>query len=513
MTEERKAAWVDGALLVALSILFRLPPLLNANGLNADVAVVGLQGMHVLRGEVSPFLWGSGYQSSTDSVVAAVFFAVLGARPWVLIFSALALHVGLTLLAFGILRARLPERRSAVLLLSCTLVFTTAAVHSYAVNPPREASLTLAMAALYAASRVAASRRPWLPMAVSGVLAGVACYADPYAKLMYPAWMAFALGALVERRAARGESWAELGRLVGVACAAGVAGMVPDWLLRHSAGAANGPMGLELRVLGHNWELLTQTCGPWAVGLQIRAANAVMDYVPWEAPLWIRGVQWAGFAGYLGLCAVSLWVSLRRSTPWPLRTVGLVGAMMTVGTVASFLCSVMVMDQFSMRYLATLTLVAPFAMAPALAKLPRRWVMPALAAHLLATGIGGWVSFRPYVEGPVPVRSEAGRATEDFALGDLLRARGIRYATADYWASYRLTFLFREDVIVVPKNPGEDRYRPYRVAFDAAPRVAYVHDRFRSRETLADAEATAAHLGTIEDRTTLGPHTVFFVRR
>jgi hypothetical protein len=450
-------------------------------------------------------------------VVAALFFAVLGARPWVLILSALALHVGLTLFAYGILRARLSDR-GAVLLLSCVLVFTTAAVHSYAVNPPREASLFLAMAALYAASRVAASPRPEVPMAASGLLAGFACYADPYAKLMYPAWVMFAVFAIFERAAGRLQDRAHPNRwrLPAVGTAAAVLGLAPDWALRHAPGAANGPMGLELGVVGHNWTLLTETCGPWAVGLRVHAANAVMDYVPWEAPFAIRAIQLGGFLAYLALCVAGLVASLRRRTPWPLRTLGLLGSAMLVGTVASFLTSVMVMDQFSMRYLATLTIMAPFAMAPAffgLSPLPRKIALSALGLHLLATAIGGWVSFRPYVDGPLPVRSEAGIAAADFALGDLLRARGVRYATADYWASYRLTFLFREDVIVVPKNPGEDRYRKYRDAFDRAPAIAYVHDRFRSRETLADAESAAALLGHIEARVTLGPHTVYFVRR
>ena len=79
--------------LLAASYAFRLPPLLNARSTNSDAAVVGLQAMHMLRGELSPFLWGSGYQTSADSLVAARFFAVLGPSPLVLMLSALTLHV------------------------------------------------------------------------------------------------------------------------------------------------------------------------------------------------------------------------------------------------------------------------------------------------------------------------------------------------------------------------------------------------------------------------------------
>ena len=59
-------------------------------------------------------------------------------------------------------------------------------------------------------------------------------------------------------------------------------------------------------------------------------------------------------------------------------------------------------------------------------------------------------------------------------LADALRAEGVRYAAAQYWLAYRLTFLFDEDPVVVPLAEADDRYRPYRDGFEAAPVVAYV---------------------------------------
>jgi len=94
------------AVLVAASYLFRLPPLLNARSTNSDAAVVGLQAMHLLRGELSPFLWGSGYQTSADAFVAALFFVVLGKTPLALMLSALTLHVVATMLVFVTVRRR-----------------------------------------------------------------------------------------------------------------------------------------------------------------------------------------------------------------------------------------------------------------------------------------------------------------------------------------------------------------------------------------------------------------------
>src|SRR4051794_36646496 len=99
----RTDAWWTAAaasLLVLASYLYRLPPLFNARSTNSDAAVVGLQAMHILRGEWSPLLWGSGYQTSADAFVAAGFFALLGATPLVLMLSSLTLHVLATGIVF-----------------------------------------------------------------------------------------------------------------------------------------------------------------------------------------------------------------------------------------------------------------------------------------------------------------------------------------------------------------------------------------------------------------------------
>ena len=125
--------------LLAASYAFRLPPLLNARSTNSDAAVVGLQAMHMLRGELSPFLWGSGYQTSADSAVAALFFAVLGPSPLVLMLSALTMHVVGTLLVFAMLRRRFAPWLA--LLTTMPMVVSPSSVHSYALYPPRQASL------------------------------------------------------------------------------------------------------------------------------------------------------------------------------------------------------------------------------------------------------------------------------------------------------------------------------------------------------------------------------------
>lgn len=59
-------------------------------------------------------------------------------------------------------------------------------------------------------------------------------------------------------------------------------------------------------------------------------------------------------------------------------------------------------------------------------------------------------------------------------MGQALRERGVEEAAAQYWLSYRLSFLWHEQPVVVPLNPREDRYSPHRARFYAARTVAFV---------------------------------------
>jgi hypothetical protein len=490
--------------LVAASYAFRLPALLNARSTNSDAAVVGLQAMHILRGELSPFLWGSGYQTSADSFVAALFFAVLGPSPLVLMLSALSLHVLATALVFATLRRRFEPWMA--LLLTMPLVVSPSSVHSYALYPPRQASLTLVLAAFWAVDRSAVRPGPPHPrwLAIGGLLATLAVSADPYPMLLLPLVAFYAV--LV--------AWGTEGRREKLAAfvVGGAAGLVPFFVLHRLAGAKSGPMGLTTSMLDHHWRLLVDECLPWALSYKVYYARNVMDYQPWDAPVWFRiiGIFGAVFLG--ALVVAGLLSPLRRDLPLETRKLGFVGALAFPLAISAFLVSVMVMDHFSMRYLAVLTLMTPFAVAPAASMLARRRFAFAFAPHLVASAIAGWVGYGPFVHGPLPV-TETPELRDDYALLSLLHERGIRYAMADYWASYRLTYLFREDVIVVPKNAAEDRYPPHRRAFEAEPSFAYVFDKGRSREdsTTAehDLEAANAHV----EKLTAGGLTVFIVTR
>jgi hypothetical protein len=494
--------------LLAASYAFRLPPLLNARSTNSDAAVVGLQAMHMLRGELSALLWGSGYQTSADSLVAAMFFALLGPSPLVLMLSALTMHVVGTFFVFAMLRRRFEPW--VALLLTLPLVVSPSSVHSYALYPPRQVSLTLVLAAFWAVD-VAASRTTsgtkarWL--AAGGLLSTLAVSADPYPMLLLPL-----VGLYAVMVAWDSDGIARVARRILAFGAGCVVGLVPFLVIHRLAGAKSGPMGLTTGMLAHHWRLLVDECLPWALSYKVYYAHDVMDYRAWDAPAWFRALGIMGALLLGGLVVYGLVSPLRRDLPAGVRRLGFTGALAFPLAIAAFLVSVMVMDHFSMRYLAVLTLMTPFAVAPAAHALGAKRFASVFAPHLLASAIAGWVGYGPFVHGPVPVL-ETPELRDDYALFAMLRAKDLRFAMADYWTSYRLTYLFREQLVVVPTNPGEDRHAPYRRELEAAPVFAYVHDPGRSREDLAAAERELSAKNQSVERLMAGRLTVFIVRR
>ena len=418
------------------------------------------------------------------------------------------MHVLGTYLVFAMLRRRFVPW--VALLLTMPMIVSPSSVHSYALYPPRQVSLTLAMTAFWAVD-VAAShgatraKAKWL--AAGGLAATLAVSADPYPMLLLPliglyaamvAWDHDGLAAVAKRMA-----------FFAAGCAAG---LVPFLLIHRLAGAKSGPMGLTTGMLAHHYRLLVEECLPWALSYKVYFARNVMDYQAWDAPAWFRALGILGALLLGGLVAYGL-ASIRiRSLPADVRRLGLTGALAFPLAIAAFLVSVMVMDHFSMRYLAVLTLMTPFAVAPAAHTLGARRFAAIFAPHLLASAIAGWVGYGPFVHGLVPV-AETPELRDDYTLLSTLRARDVRFAMADYWTSYRLTYLFREELVVVPTNAGEDRHAPYRRALEAAPVFAYVHDPGRSREDLAAAERDLLARYTSVERLMAGGLTVFVVRR
>jgi hypothetical protein len=224
-------------------------------------------------------------------------------------------------------------------------------------------------------------------------------------------------------------------------------------------------------------------------------------------------VQWAGA---LGFAAAAIWAAVAvvgRIGPAPVRRLGALGLLGSGASIGGFLLSTMPADILSARYLAPIIWLAPFTLTPAVHALGVRAFGVAVAPFVLAVGLGGWLAFSPYVQGGAPVRDPRGVAVDEAALATALRAEGVRYASAQYWLAYRLTFLFDEDPVVVPLDPKEDRYRPYRDGFDAAPLVAYVFHPSEPRARPGPMEEQLRTEGVAYRRLEIDGFTVLIARR
>jgi hypothetical protein len=487
------------AALLLASVLSRLPALLNARGVHSDAAVIGLQARHLLRGEWSWFIWGTNYQGITDAAVVALGFRLGGASALMLMLVPLLGHLILVGLTFATLRRHLAPLLAAGATLP--VVFTPQAVNGVALYAPRQWAITLVIAAVWLLDGAGDARRPLPRYAFGAALGGFALYCDLFAVQFLPALGCFALACCVDRAPTRARAVKR-----AAACGAGFLGGLALVALSRLAAtpSPNSVRGgaLSFEQVRRNAALLWDQCLPWLLGYGVYIPGAGLYPDRWMPPapialvqivgalLFVAGLAWGGVALLIGRGpgasrggVVTRWFARRQ--PWPVYRLGAFGAIVAATTLGGFLVSSSPYDMWAARYLAPTIWAAPFALVPAAQILGARRFLPALAPYIVAAALGGWLSFGPYVRGPLPVADPRGQAAEEEALGAALRARGVTHGAAQFWLAYRLTFLWGESPTIVPLNPATDRYYPYRHAYEEAPIVAYIFDEGDPRATAA----------------------------
>jgi hypothetical protein len=336
---------------------------------------------------------------------------------------------------------------------------------------------------------------------------GLACYADPYALIFLPPVYCFAvITGYFASTGLKDKAYRIVSTLVG----AGV-GLLPYYVLRHTAQATPEKTSLSLDVLPRTASLLCNECLPSLLGTTVYGPKVACDWVKWSFSTPVTVIQNLGAVLFLGLIVSGgVLVFAKRITP-QLRRLGFLGFLMLPVTLGGFLLSVMAFDAYSSRYLVSIVLLSPFAIAPAAKLLSKRALVLLLLPYAIAASISCWIGQSPPGILPHPILKA------DDSLIRLLDAKGIRFAEADYWVSYRLTFLTKEKFIIIPDNLGEDRYRPYRELFDKTERVAYIHDNLRSRRSEADSLAwlrsKGSHFSEGIERLEADSYTIFILHR
>ena len=484
--------------LCALAIAGQFPALYNAAGAHADATIVGLQALHILRGEWSWFIWGTNYQSALDALLVALGFAITGPRPLTLLLVPLCGHLLLIGLTFATLRRHLAPLAATAATLP--VVFASVALNGVILYPPRQWAITAIIAAVWLLDGASRARRSPIRLALGSGLALVALYLDLFTLQFLPALGFLALACSFDGRPDRPLLLRRL-----AACALGAvvgAGIVALSRLAIVPGPNMVEAGaLSLATLRRNAALLWEVCLPLLLGVRVYIPGARLYPDRWQPPALFAAIQLVGALLFVaGIVVGGVALPLRR-IPWPLRRLGAFGALVAATTIAGFLLSPSPIDLWAARYLAPLIWAAPFALAPAARLLGGRRFLLALAPYALATIVGSWLSFGPYVQGPRPVHAARG-VDGAGALGAALRARGVEYGAAQYWLAYRLTFLWRESPIVVPTDPYSDRYAPYRRGYEAAPVVAYIYATDGLRGSAEPCEGWLRETGARYERVT-----------
>ncbi len=498
-------------LLGIVSILYRLPALLNAAGVHSDAAIVGLQAEHILRGEWYWLLWGTSYQGSFDALLIALAFAITGPSPLTLMLVPLIGYLLLVWFVFDVLRERLNVTLAVISAL--VVVFTPYAINGVTLYAPRQWCITCVIAAVWLLDGARESRAPLLRYALGAMIGALSVYLDLFALQFVPGLAVFALACSLDARPPR-----SLALRRTVACIAGFAlGFFLTWLLRRSAPSAEVE-GLSFSRIAANFDLLWNACLPWLLGYKVYVPWVdFFNPQPWEAPALFRALQIVGAASLaVGILLGGL-ATFVRSVPWTVRRLGLLGFIVSACSILGFLVSVMPTDAWAARYLAPIVWTAPFALAPTAYRL-RSWrFAAAVTPYLIVAAVGGWLSFGLYLHGPFPIMHPRGVASEEARLGQVLRAKGVTYASADYWLAYRLTFLWGENPIVTPLNTPLHyqgfRYAPYQDAFDTSPVVAFIFHPWVPSAAPEPYEAWLRGLGVPYERVQVADFTALIVRR
>lgn len=493
-------------LLCTLAVLGQIPALLNAAGAHADATIVGLQAQHLLRGEWSWFIWGTNYQSSLDALLIALGFALTGPQPLTLMLVPLCGHLLLIALTFGTLRRHLDLLAAGVATLP--VVFTSTPINGVILYPPRQWAITAVIGAAWLLDGASRAERPPIRLALGSALAVLALYLDLFTLQFLPALGLLALACCGDAAPTRPIFVRRfLDCALGAFC--GALGVILSRLAVTPGVSTVEANALSFATVRRNAALLWEQCLPLLLSVRVYIPGGGLYPDLWSPPPLFFAIQILGaILLIVGLVYGGATIGTRR-LPWPMRRLGLFGALVAATAIVGFLLSSSPRDLWAARYLAPILWAAPFALVPAARRLGARRLLVALAPYLLATIVGSWLSFGPYVQGILPVRDARGSATEEAALGAALRERGVRYGAAQYWLAYRLTFLWHEAPIVVPFDPGTDRYAPYRAGYAAAPVVAYIYAADGLRAAPEPCEGWLQAAGARYERVTVPGFTAF----
>jgi hypothetical protein len=478
-------------LLIGLvaAVVFRIPPMLNAGAVNSDAAVVGLQALHILKGEWSASLWGTSYQGSLDAILAAASFKLFGPTPFALLLVPLLGMELLIFLWFDVLRRFVSPW--AALACVMPLIVATIAINSPMIYLMRQTLVTMVALGCWLFWRAAGQRRPWALLFIGGFFLGLSLWVDFFGATLMPAAWVMAFGAahegaarsLAANHSVERDADARLRRFLKVLFSAGervlvalagfAVGLALTAWLRGGLGGG-GAASTTFDRFKYNLTLLLETCLPFSVGTKVFIRGEPLHAQLWSPPPGVHALQLSGAAALSLAVLVAIAAVFVRRTPRAVRWLIFTGLVALTSGLGGFLVSIMPTDMWSARYLAPVFWFMPMTLAAMACWWGPRAMWVVLSPYFATAAICGWLTYGVFVEGARPQLHPRGRADDEQALFDALKAEKITVAAAQYWLAYRLSFLSQERLIVMPLDESADRYSRYREAFAESQRQALI---------------------------------------
>jgi len=508
LSSRRASRVLSLLVLAALTVSVRLPFVLRADRVfDSDEAVEGLMARHVAQGEHPAFLWGQQYKGVPEVYLNAAVFALTGPTVTALKATTLACFVLFVCLQFVLLEqlfsTRIAWMASALLILgppslvlwtlsanaevvmtflagavlglalvrfertsrrgaiavACAAIGFGLWVHQYIVYYLVAWAVCLALTAPAVRSRVreivvATDVPAWLRVATAAVGTIAVFYVTMGLVAFLTGGFDATVGGLFIGVRNPQKLWRIGGALAVIAAAvrfgamvmrsdrradrslafAAIAGFVVGYApaLAANFGSVNLPMArMNASDLSGAAGSIAGEIVPIVVGLRGPSTDWILS--PW-------------FALIVGGVIVASCFALRHRTTTPFFHV------FVVIVPILFIASGSYHDSQSYRYVIPVYAGLPVVLALGLNEIGR-WFKPLGAAAFVTLLIMGAVEQRTWY-------SRLPEDTRSAAIIDCMTRHGERGAMADYWLSYKITFLSGERLILAPTT-GVDRYPPY----------------------------------------------------
>ena len=496
--------------IAALTVSVRLPFLLHGDRFfDSDEAVEGLMARHVLRGELPIFLWGQHYKGVPEVYVSAAVFSIAGSSVVALKATTLACFVLFVYLQFLLVEALFATR--VAWMATALVIVGPPALVLWSLSANAEVVLTLLAGSVLGLALVRWQQsRSRAAFGVAAAAVGFGLWVHQY--IVY---YVIALGICVLWTAALVRT-----RLREIVTGQGL----PRWIRGGTAvllaiGATYFALGLMAFVTGG----FDVTVGNTLIGLRSPqklwrlGAALLLLYGGIRLALQLlqpdrragRSLALAGLTGFLVGYAPALAANLRSGGGLPIARMDVGGLTNASVSIASYIVPIVLGFRTPLTEWLPVSpwfgLVLAFALAASVAALRSPAVTPFFHMFLIVVPVvflasGSFVDAQSYrylmpVYGALPVALALGvdcigsrskpvailtlsailaifaaqqmawywrlrPDTRSPAIIQCLTEHGVRGTRADYWLSYKLTFLSGEQVIIAPTN-GVDRYPPY----------------------------------------------------